>query len=266
MLQEREASIVFFFTGSTFTPAIGPCHRTCVTVTVVLLDFIRQINDDQGPMEEQRQRYGPFLYSLTKMLIWIRNAKSGSDPGESSLYMRINLSGLVTQVTVVKGAVGVHGGHFFGSQEGGEVFANSPFLISAEEAGAVEARKTDDFKETIIPAGKIHEIEAFILTRTLVSAMVGACVKVKDGLSLTHLQYADDTILFSEEGGQYHAMARLLLVVLEEVTSLKGPFTADWLYIIQRAHSFGMVVRTNAEIDMTFLGTGLPSARKEVWS
>lgn len=37
-----------------------------VGVPQVLLDFIRQINDDDGPMEEQRQRYGPPLYSLTK--------------------------------------------------------------------------------------------------------------------------------------------------------------------------------------------------------
>ncbi|XP_058082482.1 uncharacterized protein LOC131230598 [Magnolia sinica] len=38
----------------------------------VLLDFIRQINDDQGPMEEQRQRYGPSLYNLTNMVLSIR--------------------------------------------------------------------------------------------------------------------------------------------------------------------------------------------------
>lgn len=43
-----------------------------VGVPQVLLDFIKQINDDQGPMEEQRQRYGPSLYCLTKMVLSIR--------------------------------------------------------------------------------------------------------------------------------------------------------------------------------------------------
>ncbi|KAI3473873.1 hypothetical protein Pfo_028054 [Paulownia fortunei] len=43
-----------------------------VGVPEVLMDFIRQINDDQGPMEEQRQRYGPPLYSLTRMVHNIR--------------------------------------------------------------------------------------------------------------------------------------------------------------------------------------------------
>ncbi|KAF8397074.1 hypothetical protein HHK36_018712 [Tetracentron sinense] len=43
-----------------------------VGVPQVLLDFIGQINDDQGPMEEQRQCYGPSLYSLTTMALSIR--------------------------------------------------------------------------------------------------------------------------------------------------------------------------------------------------
>ncbi|RDX99261.1 hypothetical protein CR513_17698, partial [Mucuna pruriens] len=43
-----------------------------VGVPQVLLDFIRQINDDDGPMEEQRHRYGPPLYSLTSMILSIR--------------------------------------------------------------------------------------------------------------------------------------------------------------------------------------------------
>ncbi|TVU18676.1 hypothetical protein EJB05_34786, partial [Eragrostis curvula] len=43
-----------------------------VGVPQVLLDFIRQINDDNGPMEEQRERYGPALYTLTKLVLAIR--------------------------------------------------------------------------------------------------------------------------------------------------------------------------------------------------
>ncbi|PRQ51280.1 hypothetical protein RchiOBHm_Chr2g0142661 [Rosa chinensis] len=45
-----------------------------VGVPQVLLDFVRQINDDDGPMEKQRQRYGPPLYSLTTLVLLIRLA------------------------------------------------------------------------------------------------------------------------------------------------------------------------------------------------
>jgi hypothetical protein len=38
----------------------------------VLLDFVCRINDDNGPMEEQRQRYGPPLYELTSFAIALR--------------------------------------------------------------------------------------------------------------------------------------------------------------------------------------------------
>jgi hypothetical protein len=41
-------------------------------VPQVLLDFVRQINDHNGPMEEQRARYGPPLYELTSFVNHIR--------------------------------------------------------------------------------------------------------------------------------------------------------------------------------------------------
>ncbi|KAL5991427.1 hypothetical protein ACLOJK_012336 [Asimina triloba] len=66
----------------------------------VLLDFIRQINDDHGQKDE---------------------------------------------LALLKQAVDV------------EVFANAPFFISAVEAGPGESSKKDDYKETVVPAGKTHE-------------------------------------------------------------------------------------------------------------
>ncbi|MCD7464444.1 hypothetical protein HAX54_052747 [Datura stramonium] len=39
-----------------------------------------------------------------------------------------------------------------------DLFANSPFFITAEEAGALEARKGDEYKEVSVPAGKTHEV------------------------------------------------------------------------------------------------------------
>uniref|UniRef100_A0A1D1YSY2 Retinal-binding protein n=2 Tax=Anthurium amnicola TaxID=1678845 RepID=A0A1D1YSY2_9ARAE len=128
-----------------------------VGVPQVLLDFIRQINDDQGPMEEQRHRYGPSLYSLTKLVLSIR------------LFLHLSLGHFgprqlqKDQLAILEQAV-----HLYASELErflkfiGEVFANSPFLISAEEAGAAESRETDDFKETIIPAGKTYEVSLTI--------------------------------------------------------------------------------------------------------
>ncbi|XP_071907861.1 uncharacterized protein [Coffea arabica] len=124
-----------------------------VGVPQVLLDFIRQINDDQGPMEEQRHRYGPPLYTLTTMVLNIR------------LFLLLlwghfeaqKVQG--NQISVLEAAVDVYTSEFerFISFIG-EVFANSPFFITAEDAGALEARNNDDFKEINIPAGKIYEV------------------------------------------------------------------------------------------------------------
>ncbi|XP_062231085.1 uncharacterized protein LOC133928665 isoform X2 [Phragmites australis] len=100
--------------------------RYLVGVPQVLLDFIQQINDDNGPMEEQRERYGPTLYTLTKLVLAIR------------LYLHVSLARY--------------------GQRKFEVFVNAPFFISAEDAGAADARKSDEYKETIIPAGKTHEV------------------------------------------------------------------------------------------------------------
>lgn len=124
-----------------------------VGVPQVLLDFIRQINDDDGPMEEQRHRYGPPLYNLTAMVLSIH------------LFIllawgRFEVGKLDRQkFAVLEQAVDVYTTEFerfitFIS----EVFANSPFFISAEVAGALEGSKNDDYKEISVPAGKSHEV------------------------------------------------------------------------------------------------------------
>ncbi|KAI9108038.1 hypothetical protein K1719_020911 [Acacia pycnantha] len=123
-----------------------------VGVPQVLLDFIRQINDDDGPMEEQRHRYGPPLYSLTKMIITIRLFLS-------LLWERLGTSKLKKeQITVLEQAVDVYTVEFERFIRFlREVFANSPFFISAEVAGALEG-KNDEYKEISVPAGKSHEV------------------------------------------------------------------------------------------------------------
>ncbi|CAN1356150.1 Protein DOUBLE-STRAND BREAK FORMATION [Linum perenne] len=124
-----------------------------VGVPEVLLDFIRQINDDEGPMEEQRHRYGPPLYSLTTMILFVRVfvllSWSRYDAGKIHK----------DHIRVLEQAVDVYSNEFirfitFIS----EVFANSPFFIPADSAGAIEGRNSDDYKEISIPAGKTHEV------------------------------------------------------------------------------------------------------------
>ncbi|KAK7287025.1 hypothetical protein RJT34_22437 [Clitoria ternatea] len=124
-----------------------------VGVPQVLLDFTRQINDDDGPMEEQRHRYGPPLYSLTSMILSIRLFLSLS----WARYEAKKLNG--EHITVLQQAVDVYTielERFMAFIS--EVFANSPFFISAEVAGALEARRNDDYKEISVPAGKTYEV------------------------------------------------------------------------------------------------------------
>lgn len=128
-----------------------------VGVPEVLLDFIRQINDDDGPMEEQRQRYGPPLYSLTTLVLLIRLFLS-------LVWGRFEASKLKKdQIVILEQAVHVYTSEFerfliFIS----EVFANSPFFISAELAGALEASKNEDYREIIIPAGRNYEVSLIV--------------------------------------------------------------------------------------------------------
>ncbi|XP_010938084.1 uncharacterized protein [Elaeis guineensis] len=124
-----------------------------VGVPQVLLDFLRQINDDDGPMEEQRQRYGPALYGLTKMVLFIRLFLLLSWERFESRKPQMD------QVSVLQQAVHVYTSELEKFiQFIGEVVANSPFLISAEDAGAADSRKSVEYKETIIPPGKTHEV------------------------------------------------------------------------------------------------------------
>ncbi|KAL8122512.1 hypothetical protein AgCh_019014 [Apium graveolens] len=132
-------------------------YRTLVKYLVgvpqVLLDFIKQLNDDHGPMEEQRERYGPPLYSLTKMVLSIRLFLTLSWRRYEAVKLQRN------QISILEEAVGIYTSELERFLKFiGVVFTNSPFFITAEEAGAIEAGKIDDCKEIIIPSGKTFEV------------------------------------------------------------------------------------------------------------
>lgn len=124
-----------------------------VGVPQVLLDFVCKINDENGPMEEQRHRYGPTLYSLTNMVKAIRLFLFLSWGRYEAIKLRKDHMALLELAINVYTSELEHFLNFIG-----EVFANSPFLISAEEAGAAESMKEDDYKEIIIPPGKEFEV------------------------------------------------------------------------------------------------------------
>ncbi|CAA6661907.1 unnamed protein product [Spirodela intermedia] len=174
-----------------------------VGVPQVLLDFIRQINDDKGPMEEQRQRYGPSLYTLTKMILSIR------------LFLNLSWGHFEArklqkdELATVEQAMGLYASElerfllFIG-----EVFANSPFFISAEEAGAAESRqvlcqakylKINEFKEAIIPAGRTHEVSLAIESVNSYIAwdfsLVQGKVNVDIGFSVEYVSPSGETML-----------------------------------------------------------------------
>ncbi|MED6133120.1 hypothetical protein PIB30_025597 [Stylosanthes scabra] len=124
-----------------------------VGVPQVLLDFVKTINDDDGPMEEQRYRYGPPLYSLTSMILSIRLFLSLSWTRYGARKLKRE------QLALLEEAVEVYTTEFERFMNFiSEVFANSPFFISAEVAGALDASKNDDYKEITIPAGKTYEV------------------------------------------------------------------------------------------------------------
>ncbi|KAJ7520124.1 hypothetical protein O6H91_20G067700 [Diphasiastrum complanatum] len=129
--------------------------RFLIGVPQVLLDFVQKINDDSGPMDEQRDRYGPPLYQLTQLSVAIH------------IFLKLwwrPIDGFVMS-TSERIALLERSLNLYTSELSrfltflGEVFNNSPFLISAEEAGTAEYKNpTNDFQETIISTGKTHEV------------------------------------------------------------------------------------------------------------
>lgn len=130
-------------------------YRAVVTylagVPQVLLDFVKTINDHNGPMEEQRLRYGPHLYHLTTFINrlhtflsiwWITLDTSAVSTSEAvglvDDSLRVYATELVKFVDKIQ-----------------ETFENAPFLISADEAMTEEGKSkaAEDFKEEIITFG-----------------------------------------------------------------------------------------------------------------
>ncbi|KAH9622163.1 hypothetical protein KSS87_017021 [Heliosperma pusillum] len=112
-----------------------------VGVPQVLLDFIHQINDDEG-IEYECPLLQPELSRKVLSQQAHGRAKAATADQLNILKRAANLYTCEFERFIV----------FIG-----EVFANSPFFISADEVGASGSRN-DEYKEITIPAGKTHEV------------------------------------------------------------------------------------------------------------
>jgi len=125
-------------------------------VPEVLLEFVTKINDENGPMEEQREAYGPSVYACTTssnnahILCKIWEAESESLAGRAEELSEVVVTfarAYVLEVRRVREFIAT-------------VFEKSPFLITAEEASraAGGGADTGEFKTDAIAAGKVHEV------------------------------------------------------------------------------------------------------------
>ncbi|XP_024379220.1 uncharacterized protein [Physcomitrium patens] len=119
----------------------------------VLLEFVCKINDDHGPMEEQRERYGPSLYKLTTFAVALRvflavwwSAFDCEDISREEMLEVLEQSVEAYKFDFTR---------YLDFMQ--EVFKNSPFFITPEEAG-IAASADQDYKEATIAAGKTHEV------------------------------------------------------------------------------------------------------------
>ncbi|XP_038881965.1 uncharacterized protein LOC120073287 isoform X2 [Benincasa hispida] len=158
-----------------------------VGVPEVLLEFIQKINDDDGPMEEQRQRYGPPLYKLTTMVRLIRLCISLS-------WRRFDAGKRREHLVILEQAVDVYTSElerFLGFIR--EVFNNAPFFISADVACAADERKSDSYKEISVPAGKTYEVSLSVESINSYIAWDFSLVQGKmNMLILPHKRYESD--------------------------------------------------------------------------
>ncbi|CAI5519960.1 unnamed protein product [Closterium sp. Naga37s-1] len=134
-------------------------YRTLVTYLVgvpqILLDFVKSINDHNGPMEEQRLSYGPPLYRLTalanRLHIFLALWWSSFDECTE------NASDYVGVVSDAAAIYSKEIARFLTLLS--DVFEQSPFLISPEEAMSAEDKsKLEEFKELNIAYGQSSQV------------------------------------------------------------------------------------------------------------
>jgi hypothetical protein len=131
--------------------------RLLAGVPSVLLDFVRTINDEQGPMEEMRSRYGPFIYRLTELANLVRvtvqltvRALAVAAPDDLRVGLRDITSLLQAADAAYAGAVAYYLAFM------ARVWDASPFFM--EEYGGNPTMAAEPVTEIVVPAGKTHDV------------------------------------------------------------------------------------------------------------
>ena len=180
----------------------------------VLLDFLEKINDDNGPLAEQRLRCGPAFYDLTLLSNRIHGlvaAWSGCD-GELPKEASEECLSLVQEAAAVYGSELRRVVSFMD-----EVFANSPFLIKPEGA-------MDDSTKLNIGAGSKYEAT---LTVEGPGLQVGWQWRVDPMCTI------DFGVTFAAAGGQQDPVEvapveRVNEATGEHVSTSAGDYTFTW--------------------------------------
>ncbi|KAL0282532.1 UNVERIFIED_CONTAM: hypothetical protein Sangu_2941300 [Sesamum angustifolium] len=107
----------------------------------------------------------------------------------------------------------------------GEVFTNSPFFITAEDAGTLAARKDDDYKEINIPAGATHEVSLTVESINSYIAWDFSLVQGKMSLLiLPYRRYESDQV--STAFPLYSVV--LLRGIFKSLSSMSGSCDTRW--------------------------------------
>lgn len=128
-------------------------------VPQVLLDFIKEINAEGGPMEEQRIAYGPAIYSLTEFVgviflfvsYFVENASSEEEASKCFSLLSQACKLFVEEDLRVLEFMGM-------------VFRKSPFLVSTSKSSTGKnALRTGQYIDLSIVAGDGQEVVLDVL-------------------------------------------------------------------------------------------------------
>lgn len=204
----------------------------------VLLDFLEKINDDNGPLAEQRIRYGPAFYQLTSLANGIHNLVAtwwaATDP--PSAEFSEELLSLLQEAAAVYGKELKRVITFMD-----EVFANSPFLIKPEGA-------MDDSTKLNIGAGLSYDAT---LSVECAGLQVGWQWKVDPGCTI------DFEVHFQEDGSDEKVELAPRTRVGEATGSHVSPAVGSYLFCWD--NSFTWLSSKNLEYQIV----ALPKAEDE---
>lgn len=114
-------------------------------VPQVLLDFVKQINAPEGPMEEQRIKYGPRIYEMSLVAHVCRAVLETSPaplPEADGRFVAHALS-------IIRAEVDGYFSFLY------VLFESSPFFVTASQAGGQSADKLTE--EIVVGARSLHE-------------------------------------------------------------------------------------------------------------